>query len=103
IIKPIKSSVTSLCVTSNDNIIVGCFDGMKCKIDMRTRRERKSYYFRAPVMCMCLGDNDEYVLANCMDSTIGLVINVVLASMQVYWASVFILPKTVVRDIDRLL
>ncbi|GKA73877.1 RNA-directed DNA polymerase, eukaryota, reverse transcriptase zinc-binding domain protein [Tanacetum coccineum] len=27
----------------------------------------------------------------------------VLASMQVYWASVFILPKTMVRDIDRLL
>ncbi|GKA41366.1 RNA-directed DNA polymerase, eukaryota, reverse transcriptase zinc-binding domain protein [Tanacetum coccineum] len=27
----------------------------------------------------------------------------VLASMQVYWASVFILPKTVVKDIDRLL
>ncbi|GJR62135.1 UvrD-like helicase, ATP-binding domain, P-loop containing nucleoside triphosphate hydrolase [Tanacetum coccineum] len=35
IIKPIKSSVTSLCVTSNDNIIVGCSDGMIRKIDMR--------------------------------------------------------------------
>nr|GEY38104.1 RNA-directed DNA polymerase, eukaryota, reverse transcriptase zinc-binding domain protein [Tanacetum cinerariifolium] len=27
----------------------------------------------------------------------------VLTSMQVYWASVFILPKTVIKDIDRLL
>nr|GEX68190.1 zf-RVT domain-containing protein [Tanacetum cinerariifolium] len=27
----------------------------------------------------------------------------ILASMQVYWASVFILPRTVVKDIDRLL
>ncbi|GKA01094.1 hypothetical protein Tco_0673759 [Tanacetum coccineum] len=27
----------------------------------------------------------------------------VLASMQVYWASVFILPKTMVKNIDRLL
>ncbi|GKB39048.1 putative ribonuclease H-like domain-containing protein [Tanacetum coccineum] len=42
IIKPIKSSVTSLCVTSNDNILVGCFGGMIRKIDMRTRRQRQS-------------------------------------------------------------
>ncbi|GJY78803.1 hypothetical protein Tco_0484604 [Tanacetum coccineum] len=42
IIKPIKSIVTSLCVTSNDDIIVGCFDGMIRKIDMRTRRQRQS-------------------------------------------------------------
>ncbi|GJY78804.1 peptidase C48, SUMO/sentrin/Ubl1 [Tanacetum coccineum] len=46
--------------------------GMVRKIDMRTRREIKSYNFKARVMCMCLGDNDDYVLASCMDSTIWL-------------------------------
>ncbi|GJZ02307.1 RNA-directed DNA polymerase, eukaryota, reverse transcriptase zinc-binding domain protein [Tanacetum coccineum] len=58
--------------------------------------------------CKCLIDRVKTKVNNWMNRMISYagrlqLITSILSSMQVYWASVFILPKTVIKDIDKIL
>ncbi|GJT19452.1 hypothetical protein Tco_0878158 [Tanacetum coccineum] len=58
--------------------------------------------------CKCLIDRVKTKVSNWMNIMLSYVgrlqlITSILSSMQVYWASVFILPKAVIKDIEKLL
>ncbi|GKA30765.1 RNA-directed DNA polymerase, eukaryota, reverse transcriptase zinc-binding domain protein [Tanacetum coccineum] len=58
--------------------------------------------------CKCLIDRVKAKVNNWMNKMLSYDVRLqliasILSSMQVYWASVFILPKSVIKDIDKLL
>ncbi|GKD91172.1 RNA-directed DNA polymerase, eukaryota, reverse transcriptase zinc-binding domain protein [Tanacetum coccineum] len=58
--------------------------------------------------CKCLIDRVKAKVNNWMNKMLSYagrlqLVSSILSSMQVYWASVFILPKSVIKDIDKLL
>ncbi|GJR49138.1 RNA-directed DNA polymerase, eukaryota, reverse transcriptase zinc-binding domain protein [Tanacetum coccineum] len=77
---------------------------------------KKSTYLGVPLLAKCLGVNDCKILIEKVKNRIGdwrnkflsyagrvQLISSVLASMQTYWASVYLLPKTVVKEISRVI
>ncbi|GJZ72789.1 RNA-directed DNA polymerase, eukaryota, reverse transcriptase zinc-binding domain protein [Tanacetum coccineum] len=73
-------------------------------------------YLGVPLLTKCLGVNDCKVLIEKVKTRIGdwenrclsyagrvQLISSVLASMQTYWASVYLIPKTVVKELDKII
>ncbi|GKC01404.1 RNA-directed DNA polymerase, eukaryota, reverse transcriptase zinc-binding domain protein [Tanacetum coccineum] len=73
-------------------------------------------YLGVPLLAKCLGVNDCKSLIEKVKNKIGdwknmflsyagrvQLISSVLASMQTYWASVYLIPKTVVKEIDKVM
>ncbi|GJX99346.1 RNA-directed DNA polymerase, eukaryota, reverse transcriptase zinc-binding domain protein [Tanacetum coccineum] len=73
-------------------------------------------YLGVPLLAKCLGVNDCKILIEKVKNKIGdwrnrflsyagrfQLISFVLASMQTYWASVYLLPKTIVKESNRVM
>ncbi|GKA92743.1 RNA-directed DNA polymerase, eukaryota, reverse transcriptase zinc-binding domain protein [Tanacetum coccineum] len=120
--------ITHLCFA--DDLMVFCHGDVKSvEIIKNTLKERDIVnlvnfqvgklpmkYLGVPLLAKCLGVADCKSLVDKVRAKVGdwknrslsygsrvQLIAAVLASMQIYWASVYLLPKTVVKDIDKVL